>query len=668
MSQTIIKKVIANQTIVEKIAQAHLTDGPKRPLRTGDFVSIRPSRTMTHDNTSAVMSKFKTIGATKLHDPKQLVFALDHDIQNQDEANLKKYRAIEAFAHQHGVDFYFAGSGIGHQIMVERGYALPGAFVVASDSHSNMYGALGAVGTPIVRTDAAAVWATGEFWWQIPRTIQVVLEGKLPEGVSGKDVIITLCGLYNHDEALNAAVEFSGPGVASLPMDARFSISNMSTEWGPLVAWFPVDDATIRYLHRMNRRLREQGVERFTDKDIEKWTNTPPSPEPGANYAGRIVLDLSQVTPHVAGPDSVQVIQSLAAIEQKRVAIQKAYLLSCANSRIDDLEAAAWILCGKKVAPTVKLFVGAASAWTQQEAEKRGVWQSLLDAGAIPLPPGCGPCIGLGTGLLEKGEVGISVTNRNFKGRMGSRDAQCYLASPEVVAASAIAGYIMGPRRVADRTLVSNYEEFPSSGHSTEKVEILPGFREVLTGRLIFLPQDNINTDAIYGKDYTYRDDMTPEMMARVVMENYDPQFAARTRSGDIIAGGFNFGTGSSREQAVTCLKAKGIPLIIAASFSQTYLRNAYNNGFLCIEVPELIKRLREKFATDCGENEKTIIPGENLEIDFSSCTVAWGGTEFSFPPLGNVPQSLVIAGGAENVIATKLGLRHSQHDEVVPV
>src|SRR6476469_4616360 len=188
------------QTIVEKIAQAHMAEGPKRALRTGDFLSIRPFHVMTHDNTSAVMSKFKAIGAKKIYDPKQLVFALDHDIQNRDESNLKKYRSIEAFAKEEGIDFHPAGSGIGHQIMVERGYVLPGTFVVASDSHSNMYGALGAVGTPIVRTDAAAVWATGEFWWQIPGTIQVVLEGNLLEGVSGKDVIITLCGLYNHNE------------------------------------------------------------------------------------------------------------------------------------------------------------------------------------------------------------------------------------------------------------------------------------------------------------------------------------------------------------------------------------------------------------------------------------------------------------------------------------
>ena len=644
------------QTIVEKISQAHLAEGPKRPLRTGDFVAIRPHRVMTHDNTSAVIKKFQTIGAKKLQNPRQLVFALDHDIQNRDESNLHKYQAIEGFAKYHGVDFYPAGSGIGHQIMVERGYVLPGSFVVASDSHSNMYGALGAVGTPIVRTDAAAAWATGDFWWQIPRSIQVVLEGTLPAGATGKDVIITLCGLYNHDEVLNAAVEFSGPGVASLSMDARFSISNMSTEWGPLVGWFPVDEVTIKYLAGVKERLAAQRIERFTDQDIQDWVRNPPLPDPDAAYAARIVLDLSQVTPHVSGPDTVQKMSSLAEMEKNKVAIQKAYLLSCVNSRIEDLAAAANVLQGKQVAAGVKLYLGAASKWVQEEAERRGIWKTLLDAGAHPLPAGCGPCIGLGVGLLEAGEVGISATNRNFKGRMGSRDAKCYLASPEVVAASALAGYIRGPFKMEDRTPVRIYREFPANA-AAEKVDILPGFPERVRGRLVFMPQDNLNTDAIYGKDYTYRDDVTLETMAKVAMENYDPQFSARTHQGDVIVSGFNFGTGSSREQAVTCLKAKGIPLVIAASFSQTYLRNAYNNGFLCIEVPELVKRLRTQFAKEIGAKEKTIIPGDEIDIDFTSGVIAWRGEKFAFPPLGSVPQSLVIAQGVEKLVAKRLGL-----------
>jgi len=645
------------QTIVEKIAQAHMAEGPTRALRAGDFLSIRPHRCMTHDNTSAVMSKFKGIGAKKLKDPRQMVFALDHDIQNQDEANQKKYRAIEAFAKEHGVDFYPAGSGIGHQIMVERGYVVPGSFVVASDSHSNMYGALGAIGTPIVRTDAAAVWATGEFWWQIPRSIQVVLEGELPVGATGKDVIITLCGLYNHDECLNAAVEFTGPGVASLSMDARLSISNMTTEWGPLVGWFPADARTIAYMRGVHQRLKALGIERFTETEIAGWATNPPAADADAAYAARIVLDLAEVTPHVSGPDTVQAMQSLAEIETKKVAIQKAYLVSCVNSRVEDLEAAANVLKGKKVAAGVKFYLGAASKWVQEEAEKRGVWKTLMDAGANPLPPGCGPCIGLGVGLLEAGEVGISATNRNFKGRMGSRDAKCYLASPEVVAASAVAGYIRGPHEFRAGSPRRQLTELAAATGGAEKVEILAGFPQRVKGRLVFMPQDNVNTDAIYGKDYTYRDDMTPEMMAKVVMENYDPQFASRTQAGDVIVSKFNFGTGSSREQAVTCLKAKGIPLVIAASFSQTYLRNAFNNGFLCIEVPEFVARLREQFASQIAAKEKTVIPGDEVDIDFTSSTILWRGEKFTFPALGSVPQSLVIAGGVENLVARRLGM-----------
>ena len=324
---------------------------------------------------------------------------------------------------------------------------------------------------------------------------------------------------------------------------------------------------------------------------------------------------------------------------------------------MEDLDAAANVLNGKRVAAGVKFYLSAASKWVQEESERRGTWQTLIDAGATPLPSGCGPCIGLGIGLLEPGEVGISATNRNFKGRMGSRDAKCYLASPEVVAASAVAGYIRGPHHFPASAPQRHYTELSAASGGAEKVEILPGFPQRLQGRLIFMPHDNVNTDAIYGKDYTYRDDMTPEMMAKVVMENYDPQFATRAHAGDVIVSQFNFGTGSSREQAVTCLKAKGIPLVIAASFSQTYLRNAFNNGFLCIEVPEFVARLREQFAGQISAKEKTIIPGDDIEIGFTASTITWRGKKFTFPALGSVPQSLVIAGGVENLVAKRLAV-----------
>ncbi len=660
------------QTVTEKIAQAHMTAGPSRPLRAGDFVNLRPDRILTHDNTSAVIKKFRAIGATRLHDSRQPVFALDHDIQNHSEENLKKYRSIEAFAREHGIDFYPAGTGIGHQVMCERGYVTPPSFVVASDSHANMYGALGAVGTPVVRTDAAAIWATGEFWWQIPRTVQVVLEDELPSGISGKDVIVALCGLYK-DEVLNAAVEFAGRGVASLSMDARLAIANMSTEWGALVAWFPVDERTIAWLrNRRADRIERGEPERYSEEDLRRWEQESVahatgvlSPDDDADYAGRITLDLSELTPRVSGPDTVQLTCSVAHIEEKKVAIQKAYLLSCANSRPEDLDTAASVLRGKKVASSVKFYVAAASRRVQEEAERNGTWKTLIDCGAIPLPPGCGPCIGLGAGLLEPGEVGISATNRNFKGRMGSRDAQCYLASPAVVAASAVAGHICGPpsaaangRSASGPELHQRFERL-SPAAKTEIVEFIAGFPPRMSGRLVFVPKDNLNTDAIYPGTYTYRDDVTPQKMAEVVFENYDPEFARRATAGDILVGGFNFGTGSSREQAATSLKAKGIPLVIAGSFSQTYLRNAFNNGLLCLESPELIARLRADLSAQIAAGEKTVIPDEQIVVDFARSVVTWRGDQFRFPPLGSVPQSLIVAGGIEALIARRLGVIH---------
>ncbi len=646
------------QTIVEKICQAHMAEGPNRPLRAGDMLSLRPRHVMTHDNSSAVMKKFKSIGATRIFDPRQPVFALDHDIQNTTEENLSKYKSIEKFAIDHRITFYPAGSGIGHQLMVAEGYVVPGSLVVASDSHSNMYGALGALGTPVVRTDAAAIWATGEFWWQIPRSIRVVFKGSLRPGVTAKDVIITLCGLYNREEVLNAAVEFAGPGVAGLSMDGRMTISNMTTEWGSLTGWFPVDAVTIRYLRDRMVILKRKSATRYTEEDLTKWEKNPPAPDPDAEYAATIELDLSAVSPHVSGPDSVQVMRSLVEIEKEKVAIQKAYLVSCVNSRLEDLEAAARVIRGKKVASGVELYLSAASKEVQQAAEASGAWHALVDAGARPLPPGCGPCIGLGTGLLEAGEVGISATNRNFKGRMGSRDAKAFLASPEVVAASAVMGYIAGPSPSDGGLPERIYEEKPAaSAAGDEVVKIIEGFPGRIEGRLVFVTQDNLNTDGIYGKDYTYREGMTREEMARVVMENYDPEFSGKTESGDVLVGAWNFGTGSSREQAVTSLQAKGIALVIAGSFSQTYLRNAYNNGFACVECPALVTRLRELLKKGVAVGARTIIPGDPLAIDFTKSTATYRGESFRLPALGTVPQSLVVAGGIENLVRKRLGL-----------
>ncbi len=639
------------QTLIEKIATRY-ADGlaPGQAIHAGDFVTIRPKHIMTHDNTSAVMGKFKTIGATAIHDPKQPVFAIDHDIQNTSPENLGKYAKIEAFANEHGVDFYPAGSGISHQVMVEQGYVTPGSMVVGSDSHSNLYGAASCLGTPVVRTDAASIWATGTTWWQVPPIARVKLSGALQSGVVGKDVIIALCGVFNNDEVLNMVVEFQGEGLACLSMDQRMSIANMTTEWGALAGVFPFDEILRDYLHGRADYLAARQTPRFARDDVDRWYEEQLEPDADAHYAVELTLDLETVIPHVSGPDHVKVMHALPEIEARRVKINKAYLLSCVNARLEDLAEAARVVEGGSVADDVEFYVAAASANVQQQAEELGYWQTLTDAGAIALPSGCGPCIGLGRGTLEEGEVCISATNRNFKGRMGSRDAQAYLGSPAVVAASALAGYICAPQRFDDIKPSYTIKTNDATTREVTSADILDGFPTTTTGRVLYLPIDNLNTDGIYSGKLTYRDNVTPEEMAAASMANYDPKFNDLAREGDVIVGGRNFGTGSSREQAATCLKLRGIHCVIAASFSQTYKRNAFNNAFLVFECPELVDHLE-------GESEggeATIVAGD-IAIDFTSGVIAYADQTFTFAPLSTVAQELIVAGGAENVVRQRL-------------
>lgn len=651
-------------TLVEKIAARH-ADGlaPGAVVRAGDFISIRPRHVMTHDNTGAVIPKFKQIGATKVADPAQPVFAIDHDIQNVTPKNLEKYAKIEAFAQEHGIDFYPAGTGISHQVMVEQGYVVPGALVVASDSHSNLYGAMGALGTPVVRTDAASIWATGVTWWQVPKIAKVLLNGKLSPGVTGKDVIIALCGLFNKDEVLNHAVEFLGDGVANLPMAARMTIANMTTEWGALAGVFPFDHTTVNYLrlrlaafsdpHRPGKR-GPKSRSGYNEADIDRWwkNRNELSADGEAAYAIELELDLATVVPHVSGPNEVKTMVSLPEMERKHVPIQKAYLLSCVNARFEDLHDAAEVVRtrGGHVPEGVEFYLAPASAEVQAKSERNGDWQTLLEAGAIPLPPGCGACIGLGRGLVEKGETAISATNRNFKGRMGDRDALVYLGSPAVVAASALAGFICAPQTFTDRAAGTAVRRAERKSASPASVEIIAGFPASVRGRILFVDKDNLNTDGIYGSKHTYRDDMKPEEMAAVTFENYDPNFNALYQKGDVVVGGLNFGSGSSREQAATALKFKGIPCVIAASFSETYKRNAFNNGFVVFECPELVTHLRTNL-----KNRTPTIVGSDITIDYGKSVLTTDGKSFPFPALSPAAQELIVAGGAENLVARRL-------------
>lgn len=661
-----------------------------------------------------------SIGASKIHDPKQIVMTLDHDVQNKSESNLKKYRQIEEFASNQSVDFYPAGRGIGHQIMVEEGYAWPGTVTVASDSHSNMYGGVGCLGTPMVRTDAASIWATGRTWWQIPPITKVTLTGLLPRGVTGKDVIVALCGLFNQDDVLNHAIEFTGSEetLQSLPIDDRLAIANMTTEWGALSGLFPIDSMLVAWLRSKATTsalfdLPKEGVvSRISHAAIDDLMANRLVADKGAVYAKHLYLNLSTLSPFVSGPNSVKIATPLKNLETQDIKINKAYLVSCTNSRASDLAAAAKVFKEAanqgnpaRIADGVKFYIAAASEKEQRIAEEEGSWDTLVSAGAIVLPAGCGPCIGLGTGLLEAGEVGISASNRNFKGRMGSTEAKAYLASPEVVAASALQGKIAGPgwyekpagvekvilgegTGVAEEdkamsihdalagliaqadSIIENAEKVDSTllGTLSEAeaaddalTEILPGFPEKVEGEIVFCDADNINTDGIYPGKYTYQDNVSVEKMAEVCMENYDKGFGSIVRRGDILVSGFNFGCGSSREQAATAILAAGIPMCVAGSFGNIFSRNSINNALMGVEVPKLVQRLREAFPAKDGNKVLTRRTGWKFTWDVarSKVVVTEADGKTWIQKVGELPpnvQEIIARGGLERWVRSEIG------------
>ena len=405
--------------------------------------------------------------------------------------------------------------------------------------------------------------------------------------------------------------------------------------------------ATEAALYQNSELTEATTYKRFSHDRIDELFAHQLSADRGAKYAKHLHLDLSTLSPYISGPNSVKVATPLKDLEAQKLKINKAYLISCTNSRASDLAAAARVFkeAAKetggtipKIAKGVDFYIAAASMPEQLAAEEAGDWQAMLDAGAKPLPAGCGPCIGLGTGLLEPGETGISASNRNFKGRMGSTDAKAYLASPEVVAASALSGKISGPGwyeqpegwtgvvrgegdgikeedrmitaeealdkvigqldsmvETAEEDILGGQVEKNTDGESL--TEVLPGFPEKVSGEIVFCDADNINTDGIYPGKYTYQDDVSTEKMAEVCMSNYDSGFSSIAKEGDILVSGFNFGCGSSREQAATAILAKKIPMVVAGSFGNIFSRNSINNALLGVELPRLIHRLRETFS-----------------------------------------------------------------------
>ncbi|HTT65050.1 MAG TPA: 3-isopropylmalate dehydratase large subunit [Bryobacteraceae bacterium] len=427
---------IAPMTLAEKI----LARACGRPSVSPDQIVVASiDLALSHENADLVRKSFHEIGVGRVWDPERIVIVLDHRIPAESEKTATTHKAIRQFVAEQGIrHFYDVGrGGICHQVLAENGHVLPGMVVVGTDSHTTTHGAFGAFATGIGATEMAGVWAEGELWFKVPATLRIEVNGALPQWVSAKDLILYVIGQLRSDGADYQAVEFDGPAIRHMTVASRMVLANLSMEMGAKAAFTPVDDQLLSFLHRHTHLANtELGA-------YAAWR-----PDPGAHYAKVLRFDASKVLqePQVACPHTVDNVKPVSALGA--VAVNQAVLGSCTNGRLEDLEMAAYVLTGRHVHPHTRLLIVPASQQVYLEALRMGYLETLVTAGAIVNPPGCGPCVGVHQGILAAGEVCISSTNRNFIGRMGSKDSEVYLASPAVVAASAVAGHIVHPKEV----------------------------------------------------------------------------------------------------------------------------------------------------------------------------------------------------------------------------
>ena len=418
----------------------------------GQVVDARPDIVLSHDNTAAIRRIWLEFGQDRVTIPDRLAITLDHAVPAPTTKHAQNHAEIRAFVVEQGIRHFFeVGRGICHQVLSEEAIVLPGQTILGADSHTTHFGWLGAFGAGIGRSEVATLWATGELWLRVPESIRIVLDGALPPGVTAKDFALRVIGDFGADGGLYTSVEFSGSGIEALTLESRMVLPNMMAEFGVKNAYLAPDTRVIDYLAR-RKAMREQGMAGVSPDLIAGLAAQIGVgclfPDVGAEYLAEHRYDASQMETYVACPHSVDAVTPLSHVAGTRV--QQAFLGTCTNGRLEGLAIAAGVVAGKRVAAGTRFLVIPASSQVLSEAMRLGYMQTLLDAGAVIGVPGCGPCMGNHMGIPAPNEVTISSANRNFRGRMGTRDAEIYLAIPAVVAASAIAGAIADPRSIMD--------------------------------------------------------------------------------------------------------------------------------------------------------------------------------------------------------------------------
>ncbi|MHA1974780.1 MAG: 3-isopropylmalate dehydratase large subunit [Candidatus Hodarchaeales archaeon] len=413
-----------NQTLIQKIL-ARASNREKNGVQENEIVFVSPHIILSHDNSAAISKTFYKITGQegKVWDSNRIFIALDHAVPPPDSKKAENHKVIRKFVADQNIKyFYDAGTGICHQVLPEMGHVPPNVVILGSDSHTTTHGAFGSAGIPIGRTETASVWAIGQTWLKVPETIKITFENQLPKGVYAKDIILDIIGKITASGATYKSMEFYGKAIEKLSISERMTISNMTAEAGSKAGIFPVDKVTDEW----NKQFNFEYKALHADED--------------AKYEQELFFDLGDLTPRVAKPHHVDNVVPVEDLP--KTMIDTALIGTCTNGRLDDLRIAADILKEKKIDPNVRLLVYPASREVLLQATKEGLIETFIIAGGQIGVPACGPCLGAYGGCLAPGEKAVSTANRNFKGRMGAREAEIYLASPSVVAKSALAGYI----------------------------------------------------------------------------------------------------------------------------------------------------------------------------------------------------------------------------------